>query len=108
MTAVQPEGRYGALNISDNGNVNKLWRNQGDGSWINGGYFVCEPEVLKTISGDTTVFEEEPLTTMADNGELFCIQTPWFLGLHGYFARQDKPLRFMGQRCRTLENMVDK
>ena len=59
MTAVQPEGRYGALNISDNGNVNKFMEKpKGDGSWINGGYFVCEPEVLKTISGDTTVFEE--------------------------------------------------
>ena len=63
-----------------------------------------EPEVLKTISGDTTVFEEEPLTNMADNGEL--LHTNTVFGLHGYFARQDKPLRFMGQRCRTLKNMV--
>ena len=72
MTAVQPEGRYGALSITGDGNVTKFMEKpKGDGSWINGGYFVCEPEVFKTISDDSTVFEQEPLTNLANNGELF-------------------------------------
>ena len=72
MTAVQPEGRYGALSIAGDGNVTKFMEKpKGDGSWINGGYFVCEPEVFETISDDNTVFEKEPLTNLANNGELF-------------------------------------
>jgi len=71
MTAVQPAGRYGALNIRENGVVSDFMEKpKGDGSWINGGFFVCEPEVLDTIDDNTTVFEEEPLTQLANNNEL--------------------------------------
>jgi len=71
MTAVQPAGRYGALNIEDNGIVSDFMEKpKGDGAWINGGFFVCESDVLNMIDGDTTVFEQEPLTNLAKNGEL--------------------------------------
>jgi glucose-1-phosphate cytidylyltransferase len=44
---------------------------KGDGSWINGGFFVCQPEVLNYIGGDDTVFEREPLERLASDGQLF-------------------------------------
>jgi len=72
ITAVQPEGRFGAL-ITDN--QDKVMRfaekPKGDGKWINGGYFVCEPEVLDFISDDETVFENEPLEDLAKSGNAF-------------------------------------
>ncbi|MFV1984635.1 MAG: glucose-1-phosphate cytidylyltransferase [Thiohalomonadales bacterium] len=71
MTAVQPAGRYGALNIEENGIVSDFMEKpKGDGAWINGGFFVCESDVLNMIEGDSTVFEEEPLTLLAKKGEL--------------------------------------
>jgi len=79
MTAVQPEGRYGALSITEQGNVTKFMEKpKGDGSWINGGYFVCEPEVFNTISDASTVFEQEPLANLANDGELFAYKHDGF------------------------------
>lgn len=73
MTSVQPDGRFGTFESSIDGKVNKfLEKPKGDGSWINGGYFVCEPEIFKYIKkGDLTVFEQEPLQDMASDGVLF-------------------------------------
>jgi glucose-1-phosphate cytidylyltransferase len=71
MTAVQPEGRYGALNINDNSMIEQfLEKPKGDGTWINGGFFVCEPSIIDSISDDSTIFEKEPLETLADKDEL--------------------------------------
>jgi glucose-1-phosphate cytidylyltransferase len=71
MTAVQPEGRYGSLNIEAEGIVsNFMEKPKGDGSWINGGYFVCDPKTLNYIDGDDTVFEQEPLAKIANSGQL--------------------------------------
>lgn len=71
MTAVQPAGRYGALNIENDGVVtNFMEKPRGDGSWINGGFFVCEPQVLDYICDDSTIFEKEPLTKLSQNGQL--------------------------------------
>ena len=71
MTAVQPAGRYGALNIEDNNIVSHFMEKpRGDGAWINGGFFVCEPHVLNYIENNETVFEQEPLTNLANEGEL--------------------------------------
>lgn len=71
MTAVQPEGRYGSLSITPDGNVSKfLEKPIGDGAWINGGYFVCQPSVLDYIGDRSTVFEQEPLTRLAEEGQL--------------------------------------
>lgn len=72
MTAVQPEGRFGALEINGDQIVNFSEKPKGDGSWINGGFFVCEPKVLSYITeGDSTVFEKAPLQSLARDGELF-------------------------------------
>jgi glucose-1-phosphate cytidylyltransferase len=72
MTAVQPEGRFGALQTDANDKVlSFMEKPKGDGSWINGGFFVCEPKVLDYIQDDTTVFEQRPLEQLATEGELF-------------------------------------
>jgi len=71
MTAVQPDGRYGALDISNNNLISSFdEKPKGDGAWINGGFFVCSPSVLDYIEGDQTMFEQEPLSNLALNGEL--------------------------------------
>ncbi len=70
MTVVQPEGRYGAVQINDN-KINKfIEKPQGDGAWVNGGFMVCEPEVLNYIENDMTIFEQEPLQNLAKDGLL--------------------------------------
>ena len=71
MAAVQPPGRFGAIKFDSNDNVVGFQEKPtGDGSWINGGYFVCEPEVIKYIDGDSTIFEQEPLSRLADEGQM--------------------------------------
>ena len=70
LTAVQPAGRFGALDIEDKRITRFEEKPQGDGSWINGGFFVLEPEVLEHIEGDATVWEREPLERLARDGQL--------------------------------------
>jgi glucose-1-phosphate cytidylyltransferase len=71
VTSVQPSGRFGALNLSDDQTVKSfLEKPKGDGSWINGGFFVCQPEVFDYIEGDATIFEKEPMEHIAADGEM--------------------------------------
>ncbi len=72
MTSVQPKGRFGALDIDSNNKITKFKEKpKGDNSWINGGFFVCESKVLEYISNlDSVVFEQEPLTKLANDCEL--------------------------------------
>ena len=72
MTSAQPDGRFGALNIDDNNKVKEFKEKpKGDGSWINAGYFICEPKVFDYIvDGDSSVFEQEPLMNLAKDGEV--------------------------------------
>ena len=71
MTSVQPEGRFGAIEISSDNLVSAFQEKpKGDGAWINGGFFVCQPEVMNYIEGDETVFENEPLKKMATDGQI--------------------------------------
>lgn len=71
VTAVQPSGRFGALNIDQHQMVTSfLEKPKGDGSWINGGFFVCEPGVFKYIDGDTSVWEREPMEQIARDHEM--------------------------------------
>jgi len=71
VTAARPPGRYGALNISKNGDVDSFQEKpDGDGSWINGGFFVLSPKVIDFIDDDATKWEERPLTSLAENNEL--------------------------------------
>ena len=71
MTAIQPGGRFGTLDI-DNENIVKRFaeKRKKDGGWINGGYMVLEPEIFDYIEGDQTVFEREPLEHLSAIGEL--------------------------------------
>lgn len=73
MTSVQPDGRFGTFESRSDGKVSRfLEKPRGDGSWINGGFFVCEPKVFNYIkNGDSTIFEQEPLQEMASEGELY-------------------------------------
>ena len=70
ISAVQPAGRYGSLSITEN-KVNKfLEKPKGDGQWVNGGFMVCEPSILKLIKNDETILEQEPLIDLADNNRM--------------------------------------
>jgi len=73
MTSIQPEGRFGALNITDNNQVCEFKEKpKGDGNWINAGFFVCEPKVFDYITqGDSTIFEQSPLVNLARDNEIF-------------------------------------
>jgi glucose-1-phosphate cytidylyltransferase len=71
VTAVQPSGRFGALNLSDADSVDSfLEKPKGDGSWINGGFFVCQPEVFSFINNDLTIWEREPMEQIASQGQM--------------------------------------
>lgn len=72
MTIVQPPGRFGAVTLSHTEErVGEFMEKpSGDGSWINGGFFVVEPRVLDRIDGDDTVFEQGPLRDLAREGRL--------------------------------------
>ncbi|MCE6990950.1 glucose-1-phosphate cytidylyltransferase [Dyadobacter sp. CY323] len=79
VTAVQPSGRFGALDISGSSSVTSFMEKpKGDGAWINGGFFVCEPKVLEYIDGDTTVFEKEPLENIASDSQMMAYKHDGF------------------------------
>ena len=70
LTGVQPPGRFGALQI-ENGRVAAFQEKpEGDGSWINGGFFVLEPSVFSAIDGDSTIWERQPLESLASRSQL--------------------------------------
>jgi glucose-1-phosphate cytidylyltransferase len=70
ICAVQPPGRYGSL-VRDNQTITGFQEKPlGDGGWINGGYFILQPEVIDLIESDFTIWEKEPLETLAKEGQL--------------------------------------
>jgi glucose-1-phosphate cytidylyltransferase len=84
MTAVQPEGRFGILNIEKDNQITHFEEKpKGDGGWINGGFFVCEPSVLDYIEDSSTVFEVKPLTNLASDNELMAYKH------HGFWKCMD-------------------
>lgn len=72
MTAVQLAGRFGSLVIKEDNMITSFMEKpKGEESWINGGFFVCQPEVFDYITdGDSTIFERAPLENLAKNGQL--------------------------------------
>lgn len=74
VTAIQPPGRYGALNIDQAIVRNFQEKPAGDGSWINGGFFVLEPRALDYIDGDQTSWEMQPLQRLAVEGQLMAYE----------------------------------
>jgi len=70
LTAVQPPGRYGALGIEGDRITQFQEKPEGDGAWINGGFFVLEPSAIDYISGDAMPWEREPLEKLAAEKQL--------------------------------------
>jgi len=70
MTAVQPPGRFGAIDMDGQRIVSFMEKPQGDGNWINGGYFVLSPKVIDLIADDSTIWEKAPLEKLAHDGQL--------------------------------------
>lgn len=86
VTVVQPSGRFGSINF-DEKNPNRVAsfveKPKGDLSWISGGFFVLEPEVLDYIDGDDTIFERKPLETLANEGQMMAYHH------HGFWRPMD-------------------
>jgi glucose-1-phosphate cytidylyltransferase len=74
MTAVQPPGRFGAIELSDHQIVKFKEKPKGDRSWINGGFFVLSPKVIDYIEGDDTYWEREPLENLAKDKQIFAFK----------------------------------
>ena len=70
VTATQPSGRFGTLDISGSKVKNFEEKPRTDGKWVSGGFFVCEPEIFDRIDGDETILEKEPLEKLALEGNL--------------------------------------
>jgi glucose-1-phosphate cytidylyltransferase len=87
VTAVQPPGRYGRLDLDPSAQLPSvqgfLEKPHGDGDWINGGFFVLEPQVIDRIDGDHTSWELEPLSSLARDGQLLAWQH------HGFWQPMD-------------------
>lgn len=70
VTGVQPPGRYGAIRLDGDRITGFQEKPIGDGGWINGGYFVCSPQVCERIVGDDTYWERDPMESLASDGEI--------------------------------------
>jgi glucose-1-phosphate cytidylyltransferase len=79
VTSIQPNGRFGALEIGNNNEVRGFQEKpRGDGAWINAGFFILQPEVLDYITDDSTIFEKEPLETLAKEDQLIAYKHEGF------------------------------
>ncbi|MDD3012228.1 MAG: glucose-1-phosphate cytidylyltransferase [Candidatus Gastranaerophilales bacterium] len=71
LTAIMPMGKFGALNIDNNNNILSFHEKpKGDGAWINGGFFVLEPDIFNYIKDDNTVWEKDSMENLAKNNQL--------------------------------------
>lgn len=83
LTATYPPGRFGALDMKQGRVLNFKEKPKGDGAMINGGFFVLSPKVLKHLKGDDTVWEQQPLQQLAEDGELMAFEH------HGFWQPMD-------------------
>jgi glucose-1-phosphate cytidylyltransferase len=84
VTAVQPSGRFGALDLTGADQVlSFMEKPKGDGSWINGGFLVCNPEVFSYIENDSTIWERTPMEKLATDGQLMAYKH------HGFWKPMD-------------------
>ncbi len=70
LTGVQPPGRFGALSLNGTSVTSFEEKPNGDGGWINGGFFVASPKVLDYVDGDASVWERSPMERLARDGQL--------------------------------------
>jgi len=94
MTVVQPPGRFGSMETKGDKVIKFIEKPQGDGGWINGGFFVLEPGIFKYLKNDESVWEREPLERLAAEGELVAYKHTGFW----------KPMDTLRDR-RELENL---
>lgn len=78
LTAVQPSGRFGALHLEGDKVKEFEEKPKGDGAWVNGGFFVLEPQIFDYIEGDETIWEKEPLENLAKDGQLMAYRHTGF------------------------------
>ena len=78
LTAIQPPGRFGVIDIDADKIRAFQEKPPGDGGWINGGFFVLEPSIFDLIDGDDVAWEREPLERLARQGELSAFKHPGF------------------------------
>ena len=78
VTAVQPPGRFGALNITGNRVGALREKPRGDGGWANGGFFVLSPPAVRYVEGDESVWEQEPMARLVADGQLACYRHEGF------------------------------
>jgi glucose-1-phosphate cytidylyltransferase len=79
LTAVQPGGKFGAMSMDEQGAVLSFTEKpQGDGQWVNGGFLVLSPKVGAYIGGDLTVWERDPMETLAREGNVAAFKHPGF------------------------------
>lgn len=85
MTAVMPEGRFGAFTLGEDESFVDTFKEKpkGDGAWINGGFFVLEPDVIEYIDSDSTVWEQQPLERLAQGNQLAAYRH------HGFWMPMD-------------------
>jgi glucose-1-phosphate cytidylyltransferase len=74
LTAVQPPGRFGSVELRGDLVTRFIEKPHGDGAWINGGFFVLSPKAIDFVEGPSTVWEREPLQRLARQGELLAYQ----------------------------------
>jgi glucose-1-phosphate cytidylyltransferase len=79
MTSVQLASRFGILEIGDKERVTQFKEKPKENeAWINGGFFICEPDILNYIKNDSTTFEKDPLATLTEDGKLFTFRHKGF------------------------------
>ncbi|HEV8271623.1 MAG TPA: glucose-1-phosphate cytidylyltransferase [Chitinophagaceae bacterium] len=79
VTAVQPSGRFGAIIIGNDNSVKAFAEKpKGDGAWINGGFFVCEPRVIDYIKDDNSIWEREPMENICADGQMMVFKHEGF------------------------------
>lgn len=84
ITSIQPLGRFGAMQMSGDNVVETFFEKpRGDGSWVNGGFFVLEPKIFDYIEGDNSIWERKPLEGLAKDGQLVTYKH------HGFWACMD-------------------
>jgi glucose-1-phosphate cytidylyltransferase len=102
LTATQPTGRFGSLNIGDDGALHSFAEKpRGDGRWVNGGFFVLSPKVGEYLKDDSTVWEREPMETLSREGNVSAFKHDGFWHpmdtmfdksvLENYWASGDAP-----------------